>query len=90
MQSFSLKTIAVISLLSLSFSYSCCGFSSDIQEENLNKKSLIEPIQSIQEAMPLLENLDDKAIVLFDIDGVITIPAEPCLHPAIFKKYESF
>ena len=55
----------------------------------MKKKSLIKPIQSIQEAMPLLRNLDDKAIVLFDIDGVLTIPAEPCLHPAIFKKYES-
>jgi 23S rRNA (adenine2503-C2)-methyltransferase len=95
----SLKTTLAVSLLSLPLSLESKLSSEDdlsknaIKElSNMKKNNVqrqIEKIESIQEAVPFLENLDEKAIVLFDIDGVITIPAEPCLHPAIFKKYGS-
>ena len=66
---------------------------SEIEKQSNRKNEFIQhqvkQIQSIQQAIPFLNNLDDRAIVLFDIDGVISIPAEPCLHPDIFDKYDS-
>ena len=48
----------------------------------------VESIQSIQQVQSFLDELDERSLLLFDIDGVLSIPAEASLHPSIFKKHE--
>lgn len=47
----------------------------------------IRPIKSFREAIKALGKLDRDTLVLFDVDGVLTIPKEPALHPANFDRY---
>lgn len=56
--------------------------------DNLNTPNrLIIPIASFKEAFPVLKILNRNALVLFDIDGVISIPKEPLLHPKVFRQH---
>ena len=44
-------------------------------------------IDSIQESKKYLDQLDEHSLVLFDVDGVLTVPNEPALHHSNFGKF---
>lgn len=48
----------------------------------------IIPIISFSEAEPYLDSLDQKTLVIFDIDSTLIVPKDPLLHPKAFSAYK--
>ncbi len=53
-----------------------------------NQNNII--IDSFNEAIPLLNEIDSSTLVVFDVDSVLIIPKKIELHPFIFQKYKYY